>query len=79
MCMNCINWKNTTSIFQTIANTQDQVGTSLSIFVSVFTIKRSMGASVARARELVMVKILNKCILSILVYNLFFWTDRAIF
>ena len=42
-----------------------------STFFSVFTIKRYMGASAARARDVLMVKILNKCIPSILVYNLF--------
>ena len=48
-----------------------------STFFSVFTIKRYMGASAARARDVIMVKILNKCIPSILVYNLF-QTDSAI-
>ena len=43
---------------------------SWSTFVSVFMIKRPMGVSAARARGVLMVKILNKCILSILVYNL---------
>jgi len=42
-----------------------------STFVSVFTIKRPTGVSAARARGVLMVNILNKCILSILVYNLF--------
>ena len=39
--------------------------------VSVFTIKRPKGASAPRARDVLMVEILNKCILSILVYTLF--------
>jgi len=42
-----------------------------SIFVSVFTIKRLKGENDGRAHGVLMVKILNKCILSILVYNLF--------
>jgi len=40
--------------------------------VSVFTIKRSKGASAMRAHGVLMVKKLNKCILSILVRNLVF-------
>jgi len=43
-----------------------------SIFVSVFTIKRLKGESDGRAHGVLMVKIRNKCILSILVYNLSF-------
>ena len=39
---------------------------------SVFTIKRHKGASAARARGLLMVKTLNKCILISLVSNLIF-------
>jgi len=42
-----------------------------STFVSVFKIYRSKGTSSARAGGVLMVKILNKCILSILVYNLY--------
>ena len=42
-----------------------------STFVSVFTIKRPQGASAARVCGDLMVKTLNKCILSILVYNLY--------
>ena len=49
-----------------------------STFVSVFTIKRPMGARASRARGVLMVKILNKCILSILVYNLFLDRQRNI-
>ena len=49
-----------------------------STFVSVFTIKRHKGASVARARGVLLVKIPNKCILSILVYNLFLDRQRNI-
>jgi len=37
-----------------------------------------MGISAARARDVLMVKILNKCILRILVYNLFFRQDSVI-
>ena len=44
---------------------------SWSTLVSVVTIKKSKGARAARARGVLMVKILNNCILSILVYNLF--------
>jgi len=40
--------------------------------------KRPMGASAARARCVLMVKILNKCILSILVYNLVLDRQRNI-
>ena len=40
------------------------------VIVSVFKIKRSKGASATRARGVLMVKILNKCILSIVAYNL---------
>ena len=36
-----------------------------------FTIKRTNGASAARAHDVLMVNTLNKCTLSILVYNLF--------
>jgi len=43
---------------------------SLSTFVSVFKIKRSRGASAARSRGVLIVKILNKCILIISGYNL---------
>ena len=43
------------------------------------TIKRPKGASAARVRGVLMVKILYECILSILVYNLFLQTDSAIF
>jgi len=35
-------------------------------------IKRTNGASAARASGVLMVKILNECILSIIVYNLFY-------
>mgnify|MGYP000215226485 CR=1 FL=1 len=49
-----------------------------STFVSVFTIKMPKGASAARTRGLLMVNILNKCILSILVYNLFLDKKRNI-
>jgi len=45
-----------------------------STFAGVFTIKGSKGASAARAFVVLMLKILNKCILRILVYNLF--SDR---
>ena len=41
-------------------------------FVSVFTIVRYNGSSAARAHVVLMVKILNKCILNILVYNVFY-------
>jgi len=41
-----------------------------STFVNVFTIKRPKGAIAARSRGVLMVNIINKCILSILVYNL---------
>mgnify|MGYP000459972634 CR=1 FL=1 len=41
-------------------------------FVSVFTIEMSKGASSTGARGVLIVNILNKCILSILVYNLFY-------
>ena len=41
------------------------------VHVTVFTIKRHKGTSAARARGVFMVKILNTCILSILLYNLF--------
>ena len=44
---------------------------SQSTFVSVFTIKMPKGVSATRASGVLMVNILNKCILSILVYNLF--------
>ena len=37
---------------------------SQSIFVTVFTIKRTKGASETRARGVLIVKILNKCILN---------------
>ena len=40
-------------------------------FVSVFCIRRSKSTSAAKTLGILMVKILNKCILSILVYNLF--------
>jgi len=49
-----------------------------STFVSVFTIQRHKGASVARARGVLLVKIPNTCILSILVYNLFLDRQRNI-
>ena len=42
---------------------------SNSTFVSVFTIKGSKGASPSKARGVLMVNILNKCILSIIVNN----------
>ena len=45
---------------------------SQSAFITVFTIKRHNGACAARARGVLMVKILNKYILSILVYNLYY-------
>ena len=47
-------------------------------FVSVFTIKRPKGAGAARVRGVLMVKILNKCILSISVNNLFLNRQRNI-
>jgi len=40
--------------------------------VGVFTIKRPKGASAAIARGLLIVKTLNKCILSSVVSNLYF-------
>ena len=46
--------------------------------MSVFTIKRPKGANASRARGVLMVTILNKCILSILVYNLFLDRQRNI-
>ena len=49
----------------------ESTGNSQSTFVSVFTIKRPKGMSAARARGLLIVKTLNKCILSSLVSNLF--------
>jgi len=42
-------------------------------------IKRPKGASAARVCGVLMIKILNKCILSILVYNLFLDRQHAIF
>jgi len=39
-----------------------------STFVSVFTIRRTKGTSAVRACGVLMVKILIKCLLSILVY-----------
>ena len=51
---------------------------SQSTFVSVSTIKRPKGTSAERARGISMVNILNKCILSILVYNLFLDRQRNI-
>jgi len=54
----------------------DEVPNSNSKFVSVFTIKRPKGSIAARARGVLMVNILNKCILSILVYNLFSFRER---
>ena len=47
-----------------------------STFVGVFTIKTPKGASAARARGVVVVKILNKYNLSILVYDLFLDRQR---
>ena len=44
---------------------------SLSIFVTVFTIKRPKGASEARARDLLIVKTVNKYTLNSLVSDLF--------
>jgi len=41
-------------------------------------IKRHPGTIVSKARDVLMVKILNKCILSILVYNLFLDKQRNI-
>ena len=49
-----------------------------STFVSVFTIERPKGVSAARARGVLMMKTLNKCILSILVYSLFLGRQRNI-
>ena len=46
--------------------------------VSVFTIKRPEGASAARVFGVLIVKILYKCRLSILVYNLFLDRQRNI-
>jgi len=49
----------------------NRLSNSYSTFACVFTIKKPKGASAARARGVLIVNILNKCILSILVYNLF--------
>ena len=56
MCVSaCISYQKLKGLYVIVKST----------FVSVFTIKRPKGASV------LMVKILNKCILSTLVYNVF--------
>ena len=47
--------------------------------ISVFTIQRPKGASATRACGVLMVKILNKCILSILVFKINFKTNSVIF
>ena len=47
-------------------------------FVSVFTLKRPKGASAAKAGGILMMKILNKCIPTILVYNLLLDRHRYI-
>ena len=52
---------------------------SQSTCVGVFTIKRPKCASAARASGVLMVKMLNKCNLSTLVYNLFLDRQRNIF
>ena len=47
-------------------------------FVSVFTLKMPKGASATKAGGILMMKILNKCIPSILVYNLLLDRHRYI-
>jgi len=47
-------------------------------FVCVFRVKRHKGKSAARACGALMVKILNKCIIRISVYNLFLDKQRNI-
>ena len=52
---------------------------SWSTFVSVFTIKRPKdAASAVRACGILLVKILNKCILSILIHSLFLDRQRNV-
>ena len=60
-------------------NESQRICNSESTFVSGFTIKMPNGASATRARGVLMVKILNTCILSILVYNLFLDRQRNIY
>ena len=62
----------TTTLRQPIRAFIHRFSKSQSTFVSVFTIQTHKGASAANVRGVLMVKILNKCILSILVYNLFY-------